>query len=209
MRAETALAFVLAFGLAPAAEAKVIRIVIDERTVLPALPQSPASAVAYEQIAGRAFGELDPRLVSNALIQDIELAKDPDGLVRYEATFVIYKPVDMTRASGLMWHDAPNRGRTPNFAPQERAFGDVFLASAWQGDNSGSTAVRDRASISGLQFLRVPVARGADGSTVSGEVLARIVNRAGPASQPLLVQANPVPYQPMSLDTTQARLVSR
>lgn len=209
MRAETALAFVLAFGLAPAAEAKVIRIVIDERTVLPALPQSPASAVAYEQIAGRAFGELDPRLVGNALIQDIELAKDPDGLVRYEATFVIYKPVDMKRASGLMWHDAPNRGRTPNFAPQERAFGDVFLASAWQGDNSGSTAVRDRAGISGMQFLKVPVARGADGSRVSGEVLARIVNRAGPASQPLLVQGNPVPYQPMSLDTTRARLVSR
>jgi hypothetical protein len=35
------------------------------------------------------------------------------------------------------------------------------------------------------------------------------VNRSGQASQPLVVQTNPVPYQPVSLDTTKAKLVSR
>jgi len=35
------------------------------------------------------------------------------------------------------------------------------------------------------------------------------VNRSGMSSQPLLVQTNPVPYKPASLDTKQATLVSR
>lgn len=169
----------------------------------------PAPAMAYEQVAGRAFGELDPRLPGNAIIQDLALARDADGKVRYVASFVIYKPVDMSRASGLMWHDVPNRGRVYAFAPQERNLGDIMLASAWQGDNSGATVVRPKASASGMQFLQVPVARGPGGTPVTGEVLGRIVNRAGQASQPLLVQTNPVPYKPVSLDTTQARLVSR
>ena len=66
--------------------------------------------------------------------------------MRYVASFVIYKPVDMRKASGLMWHDVPNRGRVFAFAPQERAFGDIMLASAWQGDNAGATAVRPTAA---------------------------------------------------------------
>ena len=197
----------LALGLP--AQARVTRIVIDETLPLPALAGAPATAIPYEQVAGRAFGELDPRLPGNALIQDIELAKDGDGKVRYVASFVIYRPVDPKQASGLMWHDVPNRGRVFAMAPQERAFGDIVLASAWQGDNAGNTAVLAKASVSGPQFLQLPVAREPGGAAVTGQVFARIVNRAGPASQPLLVQTNPVPYPPISLDTRQARLVSR
>jgi hypothetical protein len=115
----------------------------------------------------------------------------------------------MAQASGLMWHDVPNRGRVFVFAPQERAFGDVMLASAWQGDNAGATAVRPTASVAGMQFLQLPVARGPGGAKVTGEVLGRIVNRSGPGSQALLVQTNPVPYLPLSLDTSKERLVSR
>jgi hypothetical protein len=189
-------------ALATCADARVTRIVIDEVQQMPA---SSPTDIAYEQVAGRAFGELDPKLPGNAIIQDIELAKDADGKVRYVASFLIYKPVDMSRASGLMWHDVPNRGRhIPAFAPQERAFGDVVLASGWQGDNSGATAVRPKASVAGMQFLLVPVARG-----ITGEVFGRIGNRSGSASQPLLVLFHPVPYKPVSLDTTKAKLVSR
>ena len=196
-------------ALCLSSQARVTRIVIDEVAPLPLPADGPASAIAYEQVAGRAFGELDPKLPGNAIIQDIELAKDPDGLVRYVASFLIYKPVDMSRASGLMWHDVPNRGRVFPFAPQERAAGDIMLASAWQGDNSGATAVRPTASAGGNQFLQLPVARAADGSSVTGPVLGRIVNRSGKASQPLLVQTNPVPYRPISLDTAKSKLVSR
>ena len=60
-----------------------------------------------------------------------------------------------------------------------------------------------------MQFLQVPVARGPGGTPITGEVLGRIVNRSGKNSQELLVQTNPVPYKPVSLDTSKSRLVSR
>src|SRR5437588_6375431 len=121
-------ASLLGLLLCTSSHARVTRIVIDE--MLP-MPARPGAAIGYEQLAGRAFGELDPKLPGNALIQDIELAKDADGKVRYVASFVIYKPVDMSKASGMLWHDVPNRARVFPQAPQERAFGDVMLASAW------------------------------------------------------------------------------
>jgi hypothetical protein len=194
--------------LSCAVQARVTRIVIDETVPMPAA-SGASNGMAYEQIAGRAFGELDPKLPGNAIIQDIELAKDTDGKVRYVASFVIYKPVDLKLASGLLWHDVPNRGRVFPFAAQERAFGDIELASAWQGDNVGATTVRSTASVAGMQFLQVPVARQADGSRITGQVFGRIVNRSGMGSQPLMVQTNPVPYQPMSLETAKAKLTSR
>jgi hypothetical protein len=115
----------------------------------------------------------------------------------------------LKQASGMMWHDVPNRGRVYPFAAQERAFGDIELASAWQGDNSGWTAIRPKASVTGMQFLQVPVAKHHDGSRVTGQVLGRIVNQSGPNSQALLVQTNPVPYKPLNLDTSKATLTSR
>lgn len=204
------LMWALAFGLMGtmhfSAQARVTRIVIDEAQPMPSVK---GSNIAYEQIAGRAFGELDAKLPANAIIQDIELAKDADGKVRYTASFVIYKPVDLKQASGMLWHDVPNRGRVYPFAAQERAFGDIELSSAWQGDNAGWTAIRPKASVSGMQFLQVPVAKHKDGARVTGQVLGRIVNQSGPNSQALLVQSNPVPYKPLNLDTSKATLTSR
>lgn len=206
LKAATLATVLLGLVLAlPAAQARVVRIVIDERAPAPEVPGAPA----YEQIAGRAFGELDPTLPGNALIQDIQFAREADGKVRYVASFFLLRPVQAAQASGLMWHDVPNRGRVYPMAREERLAGDVFLASAWQGDNAGATTVRPTASLTGMQWLQVPVARGAGGERITGLVFGRIVNRAGPDSQPLLVQTNPVPYRPASLDTTKARLVSR
>ncbi len=201
-----------AAALAPgAAQARVTRIVIDEVAPLPALAAAAGAtpAIAYRQIAGRAFGELDPALPGNALIQDITLARDADGKVRYVSSFVIYQPVDAKQASGLLWHDVPNRGRVFAMAGPERAAGDSLLASAWQGDNAGNTAVRATAALALGLWLKLPVARGAAGEAITGEVLGRIVNRSGPHSQPLLVQTNPLPYAPVSLDTARSKLVSR
>ena len=197
----TTLAFALGLSLMGAAQARVTHIVIDETIPFVAPAGTPAPPFAYEQVAGRAFGELDPKLPGNAIIQDIELAKDADGKVRYVSSFVIYKPVDLKNASGMMWHDVPNRGRVFAQAPQERALGD----------NAGATKVQPRASAdaAAMQFLQVPIARGPLGAPISGEVMGRIVNRSGPASQALWVQTNPVPYTPASLDTRLARLVSR
>jgi hypothetical protein len=204
-----------ALGLGPpvllSAQAGVTRLVIDE--VKP-MASAPGQRVAYEQVSGRAYGELDPQLPGNALIQDVQLGKDADGKVRYMASFVLTKPVDMAQASGLMWHDVPNRGRPELIAPAERLAGDVGLASAWQGDDAAidannGTAVRPSMQVNGRHFLKVPVARNADGSAVTGLVFGRIVNRAGPDSQALIVQTNPVPYKPASLNSGDARLVTR
>lgn len=203
------LAGLLGCVIATGTQARVTRIVIDQVQPWVEPAGSAAPAIAYERVAGRAFGELDVTLPGNAIIQDIELARDADGKARYVASFVIFKPVDLRQASGLMWHDVPNRGRVYPMAREERVLGDVLLASAWQGDDSGATAVRATASVDGQQWLKVPVARAPGGQRITGEVFARIVNRSGRASQPLIVQTNPVPYKPVSLDTTQARLVSR
>ena len=195
---------------APPTQARVTEIIIDDVKPLTGTGQT----IAYEQRSGRAFGELDPNDPHNEIIQDIQLGRDPDGKVRYIASFVLTKPVDMSQASGLMWHDVPNRGSPLTIVVAERNFGDVGLASAWQGDNAGidannGTIVRATELVGGRHFVQVPVAKNPDGSTVTGLVFGRIVNRSGLNAQPLIVQTNPVPYLPASLDTTQATLVSR
>lgn len=192
------------------AHARVVRIVIDQTTALPRI----AGQADYEQLAGRAFGELDPTDSLNKLIQDIELGKDADGKVRYTATFVLTKPVAMNNASGMLWHDVPNRGGPIAINAIERGFGDIGLASAWQGDNAGGASVGTRIrtgpmQVTGRHWLQVPIAKQKDGSTITGKVLGRIVNRSGPDSQPIVVQSSPLPYAPATLDTTQARMVTR
>ena len=205
LRAACLAALACAFVHVPL-QARVTRIVIDETRPL---PEAASGGIAFEQVAGRAFGELDPQAPANRVINDLQRVKEPDGKVRYVATFVLTKPVDPARASGLMWHEVPNRGvRRPNVVA-ERGFGDIDLTSAWQGDNAGNTAVRATAAVEQPHWLKLPIAREADGAPVAGQVFGRIVNRSGPGSQPLIVQSNPLPYKPASLDTRQARLVSR
>src|SRR5882672_7306839 len=125
-----ALAAVLAST--PPAEARVTKIVIDDTQPL---ATATGQTIAYQQISGRAFGELNPNDPLNGIIQDIELGKDADGKVRYIASWVLTLPVDASKVSGLMWHDVPNRGSSLTNGVQERNFGDVGFASAWQ-DNT-------------------------------------------------------------------------
>ena len=78
----------------PSADARVTRIVIDTTTAIPGQP--------YEELTGRAWGELDPGNPQNALITDIEKApKNANGKVEYIASFRIRKPTDMRTASGV------------------------------------------------------------------------------------------------------------
>ena len=123
--------------IAPIAHARVALIVIDAKTS-PAFPlpngghQIFGAAGQYETIAGRAFGELDPKDPRNAIIQDIALApRNANGKVDYVASFYLVKPIDMSKASGLLWHDVPNRGGRITIVPAERNLGDVGLSSGW------------------------------------------------------------------------------
>lgn len=186
---------------APRAQAEVKKIVID-RKVSPAFDgRIFGSAGQFETLAGRAFGELDPNDPHNRVITDIRLAaRNRNGKVEYVASFFLVKPVDMSKSSRLMWHDVPNRGGRITIG-DERNAGDVGLSSGWQGDNSGNTAPGDN-----NDYVIVPVAKNPDGSPVTGLVMGRIVNVSGPGSQPMIGNANPVPYKPASLDTTKAAL---
>jgi hypothetical protein len=189
---------------AAAAQARVTRIVVDTK-VSPAFNgASFGSAGPYETLAGRAFGELDPNDPHNAIIQDIKLApRNARGMVEYTASFQLVKPLDMSRASRLMWHDVPNRSGRITIGPLERATGDIGLSSGWQGDGSGQTAPGPN-----NDYVIVPVATNPDGSPITGRIMARILNAAGPDSRPMIVHSNPVPYRPVSLDTRQATLTT-
>ena len=197
-----AIAALSAGTFSPTVDARVTRIVIDSSTPV------TGQALAYENVRGRAFGELDPTDSHNAIITDIQLGKDADGKVRYEVSFNITKPVDMTQASGFMWHDVPNRGGGITIVAAERSLGDVGLTSGWQADNAGGTAVPTPHTTGTNHWVSVPYAKNPDGSPVVGPVLGRILNRSGTASQPLLVQGNPVPYLPASLDNSGLQLVT-
>jgi hypothetical protein len=194
--------FVAAGLVATSAEARVVRIVIDNK-VSPAFDGARfGNAGQYETLAGRAFGELDPNDPHNTIIQDIKLApKNARGMVEYTASFYVVKPLDMSRSSHLIWHDVPNRAGRIAIPPAEREMGDIGLSSGWQGDNSGATVPGPN-----NDYVIVPVAKNPDGSPITGRILARILNASGVASQPMMVHSNPVPYRPVTLDTKEARL---
>jgi alpha/beta hydrolase family protein len=190
--------------LASGAQARVTKIVVENK-VSPAFDgASFGTAGQYETLAGRAFGELDPNDPKNAVIQDIKLApRNAKGMVEYTATFQLVKPVDMTKASHLMWHDVPNRGGRLTIVPAERATGDIGLSSGWQGDAAGRTVPGP-----GNDYVVVPVAKNADGSSITGRVMVRMTNAAGKNSHPMIVYTNPMPYKPATLDTKEASLTT-
>jgi alpha/beta hydrolase family protein len=194
---------------APPTQARVTKIIIDTK-VSPAFNgQAFGDAGQYETIAGRVFGEIDPSDHRHRIINDINLApKNSRGNVEYEATFFLVKPIDMSKASGLLWQDVPNRGGRITISVDLRQKGDVGLSSGWQGDNSGETA-HEPAPGNTNDYAVVPIAKKRDGSPITGPVLGRILNASGPNSSPIIEHSNPIPYEPVTLDTTQAKLVSR
>jgi hypothetical protein len=190
---------------APSTQARVTKIVIDTK-VSPAFNgQVFGDAGQYETIAGRVFGEIDPLDHRHRIINDIDLApKNSRGNVEYEATFFLVKPIDMSKASGLLWQDVPNRGGRVTISTDLRRNGDVGLSSGWQGDNSGGTAH----GAPGRDYAVVPIAKNLDGSSITGPVMGRILNASGPNSSPIIEHSNPIAYKPLTLDTSQAHLES-
>ena len=172
-------------------------------------------AGAYEQVRGTATGELDPLDPRNEVITDIHLApRNASGKVAYTATFTLLKPVDMSRASGVMVYEVVNRG---NHILQGAGFfnvgvsasnpagdgflyntGNVYLWSGWQGDLVFNPAAA-------TESIDVPVARNPDGSSVTGPTFARFVAVAGNVNTQSLPGRG---RTPASLDTTKAKLIS-
>ena len=193
---------------APPTQARVTKIIIDTK-VSPAFAGQVFGDVGqYETIAGRVFGEIDPRDHRHRIINDINLApKNSRGNVEYMATFFLVKPIDMSKASGLLWQDVPNRGGRITISVDLRQKGDVGLSSGWQGDNSGETA-HEPAPGNTNDYAVVPIATKRDGSPITGPVMGRILNASGPNSSPIIEHSNPLAYKPITLDTSKAHLES-
>lgn len=189
------------------AEARVTQVTVGTPTPLFG-GRTFGAAGAYEQIRGTARGELDPLDPHNAVITDINLApRNANGKVEYTASFTLYKPIDMSKASGVMVYEVVNRGNKilPGFMnigitadnPAGDGFlyrtGNVYLWSGWQGDIAFNPA-------SPLETVQVPVASG-----VTNPTFARFVTVAGNVS------TRPLPgggRTPASLDTAKAKLIS-
>ena len=196
MRA-TLLAVACAAILVPSpARAQVTRLEVISREPV-ANGQTFGAAGTYELIRGRIHGELDPRDPRNRIIQDIQLApRDTRGRVEYVATFSLMRPTDLAKSSGVLVYVVVNRG---NGAPSPSADGHMTLVSGWQGDVVPTA---------NNQTIEVPVAKNADGSPITGPVLARFYDLpAGTTTAPIRIGSLGTGfYSPSSLDTTKASL---
>ncbi|PTQ96706.1 hypothetical protein C8P68_104194 [Mucilaginibacter yixingensis] len=160
------------------ADAKIVRIEITSI-------ESPAfggrqfgNVGAYEKLRGKAYGELNPLDPQNAKITDIQLApRNKRGMVEYSTDFYILKPINLLRGNRKLFEEIPNRGgktfgnfnkssggNDPSTAEQA---GDAFLMNqgytlAWCGWDISATSENNKLTIT------VPVAKKADGSTITG-----------------------------------------
>jgi hypothetical protein len=219
-------------GAARTAEARIVRIEIVARES-PAFGGRRFGAVGqYEKIVGRAYGEVDPNDRRNATIQDILLApRNARGMVEYVATFTILRPLDLTKGNGVMLHGMVNRGNKLLLLTYDRACADLaprtqcdlegagdglllregytILWSGWQGDLAPVASPQPGRNV--LETVHVPVARNADGSPITGPVLARWSDLPAGARTLTLAQAGISAaalgaYLPASRDTRDARL---
>ena len=180
-----------------ATEARVTRIEILKVERVEPSAGAPAAMPPYERLSGKFYGELDPADPKNALITDIQLAaRNARGKVEYVGTFSLLKPIDGSKASGVMIYSVVNRG---NGAAVASAEGHVSLVSGWQGDVV-PTATN--------QTIQVPRARNADGSSITGPLLIRILDQRGSTARLMIPRGTPSPYPPATLDTTRATLIS-
>jgi hypothetical protein len=188
----------LVAGTMPAS-AEINRIEIDSTLAVSNDLDQANEVGAYELITGRAFGTVDPKDPLNAIITDIQNApRNTEGLVEYETRFTLAKPKEMDKASGVLWYDIVNRSTGTVTA---NPYGHVQLLSGWQGDIEPNAT---------NYTAKVPVARNADGSPITGKVLARIVDpKPGTTTAPLALLGRAIPYDAASLDTTKAKLIKK
>ncbi|WP_404710355.1 alpha/beta hydrolase domain-containing protein [Sphingomonas sp. MMS24-J13] len=160
--------------------------------------QTLSGPIPYRILRGHFEGALDPAMPGNAIITDLAAApRDGRGRVAYGATFEIALPLDPAQASGLLFYDVPNRG---NGKAQPDPAGHIRVVSGWQGDIDPAP---------GLQTATVPIAKGANGASLTAPAMARFIDMpAGATTQPITggigrPAARPLPA---SLDPRRARL---
>ena len=130
--------------VAGGAQARITRITIEHRESPAYRGQAFGEVGPYEWLRGHAYGELDPKDPLNGIITDLNLApRNELGMVEYSATFTLARPMDLSKASGVLLYDVNNRGRIALAASSADAGalaelfkrGHVVLSGGWEGDS--------------------------------------------------------------------------
>lgn len=167
--------------LASSLPAAVTRLEITER-ITPTFDGKRFGAVGpYEYLIGRAYGELDPGLPTNAGIVNLDRApKNAAGRVDYSVDVTILKPVDLSRGNGAILYDVLNRGtkrlltgrvnggRAMGEARSAEDAGTGFLMtsgftmvwSGWQGDVVSNPRFQRGNTLLSMMAAQLPVANG-------------------------------------------------
>ena len=160
--------------------------------------QSFGDTGAYERLAGRATGELDPADPANSGIQDINLApRNARGMVEYVTNIELLKPADMARGNRILFFEVNNRGN--KLAPGSFNVGVAggvadrnALSSAGDGwlMRAGYTMVWfgwEMDARPGLNRIGMPpiIAHNHDGSPVTGLVRSEIITPVQATSVPI------------------------
>jgi hypothetical protein len=140
-------------GAASAAEARVVRLVVEQQRVF-ADGLTFGTTGAYERLDGIAYLEVDPRDPLNATITDLDKApRNAHGMVEFSSPFLILKPVDIRRGNHKIFYTINNRGNAIsigrfNFAADSNdplttadagdgflmRLGYIIVDAGWQGD---------------------------------------------------------------------------
>jgi hypothetical protein len=198
-RTRLVLALLASTAFTVPAEARITRLEIN--SVEPAFGgQAFGATGAYERLLGKAYGEADPKDVKNAIIQDIALSpRNARGMVEYTTDLEILRPADRQKGNGTLFFNVVNRGNKHGIVSFNA---DVPQRPADLGDNNALKNAGDgwmmQQGYAMIWFgwqpdvlpgnsrvtMKVPAARNADGSPITGVVRAELVLGAaatGPA----------------------------
>ena len=175
---------------------------------------------AYEKLAGKLHGEVNPNHPLNKTIVNLDRApRNRQGCVEYWSDFCLLKPLVMARGNGKIFFEAPNRGskRILSFLNDAPASNDPStLEHAGNGFlmRQGYTIVwcgwqGDLMPLENWLVMGVPVATDSGKEIVRNVRTEMVVTEKGIKSQPLSGDERVKSYEAESQDKSLATLTVR
>ena len=100
--------------------------------------QSFGHAGSYRRIKGIAKGEIDPAVLQNRVIADLDKApRNARGMIEYETDFFILRPAELHRTKRILVYDVTNRGRKMIFNLLDDAAGNASTNNPTTANDAG------------------------------------------------------------------------